>query len=79
MCEFCSLIPTEAAADGYLKEPFAGFFSDAAIKEAVRQAKNRHESDQKTTVKMAATIKTTTKDDDGKNVSDNEDDKRRQG
>jgi len=38
MCEFCNLMPNEKGSDNIINSQTFGFFSAAAIEEAVRQA-----------------------------------------
>jgi hypothetical protein len=44
MCEFCSIGPNSANRD-HLNPSFAGFFSPAAIEDAVRRARENAEGD----------------------------------
>jgi hypothetical protein len=39
MCEFCSYGPNSSSNRDHLNPSFAGFFSSAAIEDAVRRAK----------------------------------------
>jgi hypothetical protein len=45
MCEFCSYGPNSNANRDQLNPSFAGFFSAAAIEDAVRRAKQNTEED----------------------------------
>ena len=47
MCEFCNLMPNEKGSDNIINSQTFGFFSAAAIDEAVRQANsNSNEKDE---------------------------------
>ena len=46
MCEFCNLMPNEEGNDNIINSQTFGFFSAAAIEQAVQQAKKQHQKNE---------------------------------